>query len=147
MCYCSSTKPTPYRKLCIFNFYKKIKKLTLYDLLSFWQMGTRDNVLIYHLLLVIPMSLYKCHKNACARTHTHTHSYIQNTLKWTCSLKIYKQNNRIGNPRLARLMRLFRPSAVAPCNMGVQYAGEVSPRLLIQPELFPCTFFRSSVLK
>ncbi len=44
-------------------------------------------------------------------------------------------------------MRLFRPSAVAPCSVGVQYAGEVSSRLLIQPKLLACTFSRSSVLK
>ncbi len=53
----------------------------------------------------------------------------------------------VGNPRLPSRMRLFRPSTVAPCSVGVQYAGEVSPRLLIQPKLFPCTFSRSSVLK
>ncbi len=47
----------------------------------------------------------------------------------------------------ASRMRLFYPSAVAPCSVGVQYAGEVSPRLLIQPKLYPCTFSRSSVLK
>ncbi len=34
----------------------------------------------------------------------------------------------VGNPRL------FHPSTVAPCSVGVQYAGEVSPRLLIKPK-------------
>ncbi len=50
----------------------------------------------------------------------------------------------VGNPWL---VPLFRPSAVAPCSVGVQYAGDVSPRLLIQHKLLPCTFSRSSVLK
>ncbi len=36
---------------------------------------------------------------------------------------------------------------VAPCSVGVQYAEEVSPLLLIQPKLFPCSFSRSSMLK
>ncbi len=38
-------------------------------------------------------------------------------------------------------------SFIAPCSVFVQYAGEVSPRLLIQPKPLPCTLSRSSVLK
>ncbi len=34
----------------------------------------------------------------------------------------------------------LNPSAVAPCSVDVQYTEEVSPRLLIQPKLLPCTF-------
>ncbi len=50
-------------------------------------------------------------------------------------------SSEVGN------LQLFHRSAVAPCSVGVQYRGEVFPRLLIQPKLFPCTFSRSSVLK
>ncbi len=57
------------------------------------------------------------------------------------------QSAVVGNPWLASRMRLFHPSVVAPCSVGVQYAGEVSPGLLIQPKLLPCTLTRSSVLK
>ncbi len=53
----------------------------------------------------------------------------------------------VGNLQFASRMLLFHLSAVAPCSVGVQYTGEVSPRLLLQPKLLPCTFSRSNVLK
>ncbi len=73
-----------------------------------------------------------------------------NPWPYLCSIiqcKLCLPRAGVGNPQLASRMRLFHPSAVAPCSVGVQYAGEVSPRLLIQPKLLPCTFSRSSVLK
>ncbi len=39
----------------------------------------------------------------------------------------------VGNLQFASRMLLFHPSAVAPCSVDVQYTGEVSPRLLLQP--------------
>ncbi len=74
-------KLSPHRRLV--HFYFPSKKLTLYDLQAVLNYGDTENVLINHLLLVIPM-LYPCHyTNLCphkphkhAHTHTHTHTHI-----------------------------------------------------------------------
>ncbi len=76
MCYCPTPKLSPHRRLSISTFSKK---LTLYDLEAFWKMGTWGNVLISHLLLVIPMS-YLCHyTNWCpylSQKWAHTHTLV-----------------------------------------------------------------------
>ncbi len=71
-------KPTPYRKLCAFLLSQKNESWVIYKL---FELGDTENVLINHLLLVIPMS-YPCHyTNLCPHkpyrhAHTHTHSHI-----------------------------------------------------------------------
>ncbi len=72
-------KLSPHRRLCISTFPPKNAHCMIISILNY---GDTENVLINHLLLVIPMS-YPCHyTNLCphkphkhAHTHTHTHTY------------------------------------------------------------------------
>ncbi len=77
---------------------------------------------------------------------TKFHAFMK---KWTYHLKFctYHLDQGSATPRLPSRMRLFHPSAVAPCSVGVQYAGEVSPRLLIQPFNLPLLFFSVKCVK
>ncbi len=56
--------------------------------------------------------------------YIHSHNFFQTLFNIynIYHLELFKPG--VGNPRL------FHPSAVAPCSVGVQYAREVSPRLL-----------------
>ncbi len=73
-----TAKPTPYRKLCAFLLSQKNSFCMIYK--PFENMGTWGNVLISHILLVIPAASYPCHyTNLCPhmsqkRTHIHTHT-------------------------------------------------------------------------
>ncbi len=71
MCYCPTPKLSPHRRLCISTFPKKTNSVWFINVLNY---GDTENVLINHLLLVIPvipMSLYKCkseyHQHSCDR--------------------------------------------------------------------------------
>ncbi len=74
-------KLSPHRRRCISTFPQKTHSVWFISILNY---GDTENVLINHLLLVIPMS-YPCHyTNLCphkphkhAHTHTHTHTRIQ----------------------------------------------------------------------
>ncbi len=71
-------KLSPHRRRCISTFPQKNSLCMIYKRFNY---GDTENVLINHLLLVIPMS-YPCHyTNLCphkphkhAHTHTHTHT-------------------------------------------------------------------------
>ncbi len=73
-------KLSPHRRRCISIFPQKTHSVWFISVLNY---GDTENVLINHLLLVIPMS-YPCHyTNLCphkphkhAHTHTHTHIYF-----------------------------------------------------------------------
>ncbi len=81
-------KLSPHRRRCISTFTQKNSLCMIY---KHFKYGDTENVLINHLLLVIPM-LYPCHyTNVCphkphkhahththtrTQTHTHTHIYI-----------------------------------------------------------------------
>ncbi len=83
MCYCPT--PTLYLNLALTGdgaFLFSLKKTHSVWFISILNYGDTENVLINHLLLVIPMS-YPCHyTNLCphkphkhAHTHTHTHTH------------------------------------------------------------------------
>ncbi len=83
MCYCPT--PTLHRNLALTGdgaFLFSLKKTHSVWFISVLNYGDTENVLINHLLLVIPMS-YPCHyTNLCphkphkhAHTHTHTHTW------------------------------------------------------------------------
>ncbi len=75
------------------HFYFPPQKTHSVWFISVLNYGDTENVLINHLLLVIPMS-YSCHyTNLCphkphkhAHTHTHTHTHYTETLMCTNSL-------------------------------------------------------------
>ncbi len=75
-------KLSPHRRRCIYIFPQKTKIFPSVWFISVLNYGDTENVLINHLLLVIPMS-YPCHyTNLCphkphkhAHTHTHTHTH------------------------------------------------------------------------
>ncbi len=75
-------KLSPHRRRCISIFPQKTHSVWFISVLNY---GDTENVLINHLLLVIPM-LYPCHyTNLCphkphkhAHTHTHTHTHSNN---------------------------------------------------------------------
>ncbi len=73
-------KLSPHRRRCISISLKKTHSVWFISVLNY---GDTENVLINHLLLVIPMSYlchytnlcpHKPHKHAHTHTHTHTHS-------------------------------------------------------------------------
>ncbi len=71
-------KLSPHRRRCISTFPQKTHSVWFISILNY---GDTENVLINHLLLVIPMS-YPCHyTNLCAHkpykhaTHTHAHTH------------------------------------------------------------------------
>ncbi len=73
-------KLSPHRRRCISTFPPKYAHCMIYKRFKLWD---TENVLINHLLLVIPMSYpchytnlcpHKPHKHAHTHTHTHTHS-------------------------------------------------------------------------
>ncbi len=74
-------KLSPHRRRCIYIFPQKTKIFHSVWFISVLNYGDTENVLINHLLLVIPMS-YPCHyTNLCphkphkhAPPHTHTHT-------------------------------------------------------------------------
>ncbi len=76
-------KLSPHRRRCISTFPQKTYSVWFISILNY---GDTENVLINHLLLVIPM-LYLCHyTNLCphkphkhAHTHTHTHTHLMYT--------------------------------------------------------------------
>ncbi len=84
MCYCPT--PTLHLNLALTGdgaFLFSLKKTHSVWFISVLNYGDTENVLINHLLLVIPMS-YPCHyTNLCphkphkhAHTHTHTHTHL-----------------------------------------------------------------------
>ncbi len=85
MCYCPT--PTLHLNLALTGdgaFIFSLKKTHSVWFISFLNYGDTENVLINHLLLVIPMSYpchytnlcpHKPHKHAHTHTHTHTHTY------------------------------------------------------------------------
>ncbi len=77
-------KLSPHRRRCISTFPQKTHSVWFISILNY---GDTENVLINHLLLVIPVSypchytnlcLHKPHKHAHTHTHTHTqkHTYM-----------------------------------------------------------------------
>ncbi len=87
MCYCPT--PTLHLNLALTGdgaFLFSLKKTHTVWFISVLNYGDTENVLINHLLLIIPMS-YPCHyTNVCphkphkhAHTHTHTHTHTQYT--------------------------------------------------------------------
>ncbi len=87
MCYCPT--PTLHLNLALTGdgaFIFSLKKTHSVWFISVLNYGDTENVLINHLLLVIPMS-YPCHyTNLCphkphkhAHTHTHTHTHTWST--------------------------------------------------------------------
>ncbi len=85
MCYCPT--PTLHLNLALTGdgaFLLSLKKTYSVWFISVLNYGDTENVLINHLLLVIPMSYpchytnlcpHKPHKHAHTHTHTHTHSH------------------------------------------------------------------------
>ncbi len=86
MCYCPT--PTLHLNLALTGdgaFIFSLKKTHSVWFISVLNYGDTENVLINHLLLVIPMSYpchytnlcpHKPHKHAHTHTHTHTHTHI-----------------------------------------------------------------------
>ncbi len=81
MCYCPT--PTLHLNLALTGdgaFIFSLKKTHSVWFISVWNYGDTENVLINHLLLVIPMS-YPCHyTNLCPHKphkHAHTHTHTQ----------------------------------------------------------------------
>ncbi len=91
MCYCPT--PTLHLNLALTGdgaFLFSLKKTHSVWFISVLNYGDTENVLINHLLLVIPMSYpchytnlcpHKPHKHAHTHTHTHTHTHRYNK-KW-----------------------------------------------------------------
>ncbi len=76
-------KLSPHRRRCISTFPPKTHTVWFISVLNY---GDTENVLINHLLLVIPMSYpchytnlcpHKPHKHAHTHRHTHTHTHTQ----------------------------------------------------------------------
>ncbi len=93
MCYCPT--PTLHLNLALTGdgaFLLSPPKTHTVWFLSILNYGDTENVLINHILLVIPMS-YQCHyTNLCphkphkhARTHTHTHTHTRTHTLNACS--------------------------------------------------------------
>ncbi len=91
MCYCPT--PTLHLNLALTGdgaFLFSLKKTYSVWFISVLNYGDTENVLINHLLLVIPMS-YPCHyTNLCphkphkhAHTHTHTHTLTGHFIRYT----------------------------------------------------------------
>ncbi len=87
MCYCPT--PTLHLNLALTGdaaFLLSLKKTHSVWFISVLNYGDTENVLINHLLLVIPMS-YPCHyTNLCPHkphkhAHTHTHTALTNTIR------------------------------------------------------------------
>ncbi len=88
MCYCPT--PTLHLNLALTGdgaFLFSLKKTHSVWFISVLKYGDTENVLINHLLLVIPMS-YPCHYTICVlinhinmprHTHTHTHTHTHST--------------------------------------------------------------------
>ncbi len=94
MCYCPT--PTLHLNLALTGdgaFIFSLKKTHSVWFISVLNYGDTENVLINHLLLVIPMS-YPCHyTNLCphkphkhTHTHTHTHTLLELTSLKTCNM-------------------------------------------------------------
>ncbi len=92
MCYCPT--PTLHLNLALTGdgaFLFSLKKTHSAWFISILNYGDTENVLINHLLLVIPMS-YPCHyTNLCphkphkhAQTHTHTHTHTRTRAHLCC---------------------------------------------------------------
>ncbi len=94
MCYCPT--PTLHLNLALTGdgaFLFSLKKTHSVWFISVLNYGDTENVLINHLLLVIPMS-YPCHytnlcphkpyKHAPTHTHTHTHTHLLYMNKRNC---------------------------------------------------------------
>ncbi len=95
MCYCPT--PTLHLNLALTGdgaFLFSLKKTHSVWFISVLNYGDTENVLINHLLLVIPMS-YPCqytnfvlinHINMPTPTHTHTHTHTHKPQTWCLSL-------------------------------------------------------------
>ncbi len=66
-------KLSPHRRRCISIFPQKTHSVWFISVLNY---GDTENVLINHLLLVIPVSLYKCMSSFVNSTHIHTQTHI-----------------------------------------------------------------------
>ncbi len=103
MCYCPT--PTLHLNLALTGdgaFLFSLKKTHSVRFISVLNYGDTENVLINHLLLVIPMS-YPCHyTNLCphkphkhAYTHTHTHTHTHTPSSQVClSISLHKSGRR-----------------------------------------------------
>ncbi len=122
MCYHPTPKLSLHRRLCIYTFSKKPHSVWFISVLKSGDMG---NVLISHLLLVIPVipvSLYKfmssfvtkmhahththTHTHTHARAHTHTHTHTPHTA-FHCNVLMKYCNLRIcsEHPKIIRLTK------------------------------------------
>ncbi len=123
MCYCPT--PTLHLNLAVTGdgaFIFSPQKTHSVCFISVLNYGDTENVLINHLLLVIPMS-YPCHyTNLCphkshkhAHTHTHTHTHrpksLNNSLAiilWKCSVRkralFTMSNQQLATPTSPRAM-------------------------------------------
>ncbi len=93
MCYCPT--PTLHLNLALTGdgaFLFSLKKTHSVWFISVLNYGDTENVLINHLLLVIPMSYpchytnlcpHKPHKHAHTHTHTHTHTTLCTSMVWS----------------------------------------------------------------
>ncbi len=102
MCYCPT--PTLHLNLALTGdgaFLFSLKKTHSVWLISVLNYGDTENVLINHLLLVIPMSYpchytnlcpHKPHKHAHTHTHTHTKCIITNSSLFVSILSSYQRN-------------------------------------------------------
>ncbi len=107
-------KLSPHRRRCISIFPQKTHSVWFISVLNY---GDTENVLINHLLLVIPM-LYPCHyTNLCphkphkhAHTHTHTHTHTRthtHTHAHTHRRKSQEEDEmRIGNHNVTLLKNI-----------------------------------------
>ncbi len=123
MCYCPT--PTLHLNLALTGdgaFIFSLKKTHSVWFISVLNYGDTENVLINHLLLVIPMS-YPCHyTNLCphkphkhAHTHTHTHSWnwphwkhvicLRSSFPVAVYNKVLKKSSDEGWSAVASIMR------------------------------------------
>ncbi len=115
MCYCPT--PTLHLNLALTGdgaFLFSLKKTHSVWFISVLNYGDTENVLINHLLLVIPMS-YPCHyTNLCphkphkhAHTHTHTHTHTMQPHSLSVSIAEVNQFNSFSQQKRRGRVRSF----------------------------------------
>ncbi len=129
MCYCPT--PTLHLNLALTGdgaFLFSLKKTHSVWFISVLNYGDTENVLINHLLIVIPMS-YPCHyTNLCphkphkhAHTHTHTHTHTTHTTHHTLFIAY------VGVPHVNGRAFILHTVVVQQCVSGAvrlqQYSG------------------------
>ncbi len=100
MCYCPT--PTLHLNLALTGdgaFLLSLKKTHSVWFISVLNYGDTENVLINHLLLVIPM-LYPCHyTNLCPHKphkHAHTHTHTNNNFKSRCEASCFSLHSGLS---------------------------------------------------